>query len=443
MRVIILGAGEVGRHVARALSADADIVLVDLNASALAVAEDELDVMTLRGNATHRTTLEQAEAAKSDLVLAMMGDDSINVTAAVLAKSLGAREVVARVDDPEFYATGHGLERDVAGINACVCASRLIGAELLRRVTSIHASFTHSFVGGAIHAAVLTIEENSPILQRPAQFPTTVIKGVVRGASVRANVDVSALDVGDRVLLVGSPEAVAADARDIVPHHGRRAVLIGGGDVGLQMARGLERMTSDVRIVDPSRARCEELARLLPRATVLHGDGTNLPFLREERIGTAEFVLSVTGSDEVNLMASLLSRELGAKHTFALVHRPGYAPVYRQLGIQGTTSAHEILAATIKWLLPGRATIDLAPLPGIDWELLELRVAPRLPKPIDPRDLPLGSGSLVLAIADPHSGTQRSAAAAIRGGEHLIVAAPAGGRRALERAMGRMQGGAE
>lgn len=440
MRVIVLGAGEVGRHVARALSEDADIVVVDLDASALAVAEDELDVMTLQGNATHRAVLEQAQVGRADLVLAMIGHDAVNVTAAVLAKSLGARQVVARVDDPGFYATGHGLERDIAGIDASVCASRLIGAELLRRVTSIDASFTESFFGGALHAAVLQVEEESPVLLRPAHHPSSTLKGIIRGASVRANVEVAALQAGDRVLLVGPPERVASEARTISPHQRSRVVVIGGGDVGLQMARSLEGVASDLRIVDPSRARCEELAPKLPGCTVLHGDGTNLPFLREERIGLSEFVLSVTGSDEVNLMASLLSRELGAKHTFSLVHRPGYAPVYRQLGIDGTTSAHEILATTIRWLLPGRWIVAHAVLPGIDWELVEFRVPAQLPKPIDPRDLPLGSGAVVVAVADPYSGKQRLVSSPLRGGEHLLIATPCGGRRALERGLDRMEG---
>lgn len=441
MRVIVLGAGEVGRHVCRALSDDADIVVVDCESQALGIAEDELDVMTLRGNATHRSVLEQAETPRADLVLALTGNDAVNVTASILAKTLGARQVVARVDDPGFYAGRQGLERDIAGIDACVCASRLICAELLRRVTSIQASFTDAFVGGSFQAAVLQVTEDSPILVRPASHGSALLRGVIRGATVRANVEVAALQSGDQVLLVGPPEGVAADAGLIAPRRGSRAVLIGGGDVGLQMARSLEGVVSDVRIIEPSRIRCEELARLLPRATILHGDGTNLPFLREERIGVAEFVLSVTGSDEVNLMASLLSRELGAKHTFALVHRPGYAPVYEQLGIEGTTSGHENLANAIRWLLPDRWVVGEAALPGIDGSLFEVRVPTGLSRAIDPRDLPLVSGALVLAVADPLTSEPRLVSAPLRGGEHVILAAASGSRRALERGLARLRSG--
>ena len=216
---------------------------------------------------------------------------------------------------------------------------------------------------------------------------------------------------------------------------------MGGGDVGLQLARTLAALTRDVRIVESERQRCEELARMLPSVTVLHGDATNLAFLREERIGLAEFVLSVTGSDEINLMSSLLSREVGARHTFALAHRPGYAAVYQHLGIEGTTSAHEILARTLQWLLPRRHIVGAAELPGLEWELLELRVPARLRRTITVRDLSLGSSTVplaVLAAAKPVLG--RDVGGRLEGGEHLIVIAPKGAASDIERALKRTEG---
>jgi trk system potassium uptake protein len=445
MRVIVLGAGEVGRHLARALSAEAEVIIVDSDPNALAIAEDELDVLTLRGDVTHRQVLAQAEVGRADLCVSVTGHDAVNVSAAVLAKSAGAVRVVARVDDPGFYRANEGVEKNVSGIDACVCASRLIGGELLRLVTSIDTRFTTSLVGGAVHAALIELDEDSPVKGRaPTDLRTrgdALVRAVMRGTTIRAASEVSALDDGDRIIIVGTPVAVAEMARTVSLHEGGRAVLMGGGDVGVQLARTLAALTRDIRIVESERPRCEELARLLPSVTVLHGDATNLAFLRDERMGLAELVLSVTGSDEINLMASLLSRELGARHTFALAHRPGYAAVYQHLGIDGTTSAHEILARTLQWLLPRRNIVGTAELPGLDWELLELRVPARLRRTLSVRDLSLGSSTVplaVLAAGKPTLGPD--VGARLEGGEHVIVAAPKGSTGDIERALKRTGG---
>lgn len=445
MRVVILGAGEVGRHLARSLSTEAEVILVDADADALGVAEDELDVLTLTGDVTHRHVLEQAEIKRADLCVSVTGYDSVNVSAAVLAKSAGAVRVVARVDDPGFYRAEEGVEKNVSGIDACVCASRLIGGELLRLVTSIDTRFATSLVGGAVHAALIELDDGSPVRGRaPTELRTrgdALVRAVVRGTTVRAASEVSALDDGDRIVIVGTPVAVAEMARTVRHHQGGRAVLMGGGDVGLQLARTLAALTRDVRVVESERQRCEELARILPSVTVLHGDATNLGFLREERVGLAEFVLSVTGSDEINLMASLLSRELGARHTFALAHRPGYAAVYQHLGIEGTTSAHEILARTLQWLLPRRHIVGATDLPGLDWELLELRVPARLRRTLSVRDLSLGSSTVPLAVLAASKPTLHpDVGGRLEGGEHVIVVAPKGAAGDIERALKRTEG---
>jgi trk system potassium uptake protein TrkA len=442
---VVLGAGEVGRHLARAVSGDADVIVVDNDPAALAVAEEELDVLTLRGDVTHRHVLEQAEVAKADVSVSVTGQDAVNVSAAVLAKSVGATRVVARVDDPEFYRGEQGVEKNVAGIDACVCASRLVGGELLRLVTSIDCTFASSFVGGAVHVAWIQLSEGSPVIGRS---PDTLssnggahVRAVTRGTSVRASSEVTQLDDGDGLVVVGDPVAVAELVQGVRRHGGGRAFVMGGGDVGFQLARTLDALVDDLRVVEADRQRCEALARRLPNATILHGDATNLAFLRDERVGLAELVLAVTGSDEVNLMASLLGRELGAKHSFALAHRPGYAAVYSHLGIDGTTSAHEVLAQTLQWLLPRRRIVATATIPGLDWEILELRIPAELRRALSVRDLWIGASTVPIAVLSstvprvtPELGGR------LEGGEHVIVVAKKGVAGDIERAVKRVEG---
>lgn len=445
MRALILGAGEAGRFLAASLSHEAEVVLVDHDPDALAEAEEGLDVQPVRGDATHRTVLEQAEAHKADVAVAVTGHDAVNVAAAVMAKAVGVGRTIARVDDPGFFRSDQGLERDVAGIDACICASRLVGRELLRLVDSVDVSFSASLGGGAAHVALIGIGPESPLrgedpsrLRTRSQNGSSVVRAVLRGGTPRAATEVEALEEDDRVLAVGSPLAVTALVQRSRASARSRVTLIGGGDVGLQLATMFATLVGDVRLIEPGRGRCEDLARLAPGVTVLHGDGTSLSFLREERIGLSDCVLAVTGSDEVNLMSSLLTRELGVEHTFALVHRPGYTSVYEHLGIAGTTSAHEVMARTLHGLLPGRDLVSASPITGTDLELLELRVPP-LRRPVSTRSLPLGPGTQVLSVivhdeitrlCDPNARNVE-----VHGGEHVVAVTPTHRRREILRAL--------
>jgi trk system potassium uptake protein TrkA len=446
MRALILGAGEAGRFLAASLSQEAEVVLVDNDAARLAEAEETLDVLLVQGDVTHRRVLERAEAHRADVAVAVTGSDAVNVAAAVMAKAAGVGRTIARVDDPGFYHGQEGLERDVAGIDACICASRLVGRELLRLVGSVDVGFSASLGGGTAHVALVGLDEASPLRgESPGKLRSrneAVVRAVLRGGTLRATHEVETLDEGDRVLVVGTPLAVTALVQRSRTSGRDRVALMGGGDVGLQLANLFATLVDDVRLIERGRGRCEELAQLAPEVTVLHGDGTNLAFLREERIGSSEWVLAVTGSDEVNLMSSLLAHELGVPHTFALVHRPGYTAVYEHLGISGTTSAHEVMARTLHGLLPGRVLVNASTLSGTDLELLELRV-PSLRRPLSPRSLPLGPGAQVVAVVDHDEVTRlHDATTEVRGGEHVVAVAPMHRRREILRALQKLEGSA-
>jgi trk system potassium uptake protein len=442
MRALILGAGEAGRFLAASLSQEAEVVLVDNDAARLAEAEEALDVQLVQGDVTHRRVLERAEAHRADVAVAVTGSDAVNVAAAVMAKTAGVGRTIARVDDPGFYRGQEGVERDVAGIDACICASRLVGRELLRLVGSVHVGFSASLGGGTAHVALVGLDEASPLRgESPGRLRSrseAVVRAVLRGGTLRATHEVETLEEDARVLVVGSPLAVTALVQRSRTRSRDRVALVGGGDVGLQLANLFSTLVDDVRLIERGRGRCDDLAQLAPEVTVLHGDGTHLSFLREERIGATDWMIAVTGSDEVNLMSSLLARELGVAHTFALVHRPGYTAVYEHLGISGTTSAHEVMASTLHGLLPGRELVSVSALVGTDLELLELRVPP-LKRSISPRSLPLGAGAQVVAVVDHDEVTRLlDPTVEVDGGEHVVAIAPTHRRREILRALRRL-----
>ena len=372
MKAVILGAGDVGRFLASALSASgADVTVIDTDPAALMQAEEESDVLTLSGDASHRGILEAAQVARADLVAAVTGSDHVNVVAAALAAELGAAMTVARVDDPKFYRSASGVERGLLGISALLCASRLVSEELLRQVTLAASSFSASFFDGRFQVTALRLKAGDRLLGRAPDslhFSDATLAAVLRDGLVRPREELAQLEIDDELLLSGAPASVLSLLRELGGGPGR-AVIVGGGDVGTQLAATLCDVEQRVQVIEVSRERCDYLARELHRANVVHADGTSIAQLRDERVGNADYVLSVTRQDEVNLMVSLMAKALGARHVFALVHRPGYAETYAHLGLTATAGTHQVIQRAIERLVPRDGILATEPLPGTGYAL--------------------------------------------------------------------------
>lgn len=442
MRIVVIGAGGVGRHLATTVDPHASVVVIDRDQKALDATEETVDALTLRGDGTHRQTLREAEVPKADLVVAVTNHDTINLAAAALASDMGARRAIARIDDPGFYATMAPYERNVLGIHAVLCASRLVGSSLLRMLTGRYCRDTASLAGGMLHGAIVSVPEDSPAIgQAPSRLRVAgndCVRAIYRGTRLRSISDVTAIAAGDDVIMIGDPGAVARVVHFVHKRDRARAVLVGGGEIGTLLARALSDFERDVRLVEIDRARCEVIAAELPNVRVIHGDGTNLALLRDERIGLCGSLCAVTHSDEVNLMASLLGKELGVHATLALVHRPGYAPVYDHLGIDGTTSAHEVLAAALRSLLPGKRIVERWSLDPTPFEVVQVRAPVLKSGRVTGRDLPIPAGGLLLGVHGG-DGERLRTDRPLEGHEHLIVGLRTAQVSELETALARIE----
>lgn len=429
MRVVIVGAGEVGAHLARELSAHRiEVVLIDKQGAALAEAEESVDAMTLTGDGTHWSVLRRAEVKRADLVVAVTGSDEANVVIAALARTEGAARSVARVDAGGFYRTNASVERGVLGIDSLLCASRLVTLELLRLMRARNDSFVSHFCANQVAACLLPLSDTSSCLGQQASSIRSaggsLVRAVVRDGVLRAVEDVTRLEVGDRLLLVGEPTAVAVaqdQLRDTL--HTRRTILVGGGDVGLQLARVLTETERRVEIIEHDPARCEFLAQELRGVHVIHGDGTSIALLRDLQVDNVDHLLAVTRSDEANLMVSLLANDLGVASTSAIVHRYGYADVYGHLGVHGTAGPHEVIARAVRSLLPNDGVLQRERLPDCSHELLELSL--ELPEGrVTLDDLVLPPSCMVVGLSDGAGFHAPAPGSVLTTGMHLLVAEP-------------------
>lgn len=444
MRVAILGAGEVGRFVARELSTIGhDVVLVDRNTEALRTADEHADVLTIQGDATHRATLRTAGVPDAALVVAVTGSDETNIVAAGLALSIGARRSAARVDDPEFFETHAGVEAGVLGVQQILCASRLVADELVRLVARLDTEYVGHFAANAVQVASLSVNRCRHVTGRNATDiapgPGVTIAGVVRDGSLRSPRLVERLEDDDALLLSGAPENVLKGITKLRGNGApRRAIVVGGGDVGSQVARHLSVAFSPVMLIEQDPRRCEDLARNLAGVHVVHGDGTALSVLQDERAETAEVAISATRADEVNLMSALMLRDLGVRCVFALAHRPGYANIYAHLGIHGTAGAHEALLRVVRRSLPGAGILGQETLTGSRHDLVELLLPGQIPQNLRVADLSLPPQSEFVALVRHGQPLAWRAETNLERRDILIVAAPSHASRQLQRSIRRL-----
>ena len=430
MRVVVAGAGETGRHLGAMLSRGGhDIVLIDQDADALHEAEDSLDALTVQGDVTRRSVLRRGEIEKAYGYVAVTDKGTTNLLSAALARAAGAGLTVARVDDPEFYESPGGVEMDVLGVDYVLCPARLAVTELLRMMVRSDSPLAEAFAFNAVEVALFDLEVTSPAVDRAPRScdagSGASLVAVVRNGQVRRPVEIPRVEPDDRLLVAGKPSAIARARRLLAtPQRSQRVIVVGAGDTGVQLSRVLAADDVRVSLLDASTARCQRVAPDLPGVTVLHGDGTNVAFLRDLQIDSVHALIAVTGEDEVNLMVSLLARQLGVPHTFIEVHRPGYAELYRQLGIEGIVGTYDMLArAAAQALVPGRLARTVA-IPGTGYSLVEYRLPDDSEQRWTVADIPLPADSVLLSVCRGLEAHGAEPDREIGPGDVLIIAQP-------------------
>ncbi len=405
MKIVIVGAGDVGSFLAKELSQRSeDVIIVDTNERALERVEEKTDVMTFRGNGTFRKTLNEVGVGSADLVVGVTSHDDTNLVITSLANSLGAKRTVARVDAPEFFMTTGGIERGVLGSFAIVCAARLVSAELLRLVRQTDLPFVENFSSNSISVAMVEVTENCRYIEKSGSDvdlgKSAKVIGVFRDGELRRCADLAHLYNGDKILFASKLDKLPIAMRRLVQIPGKKAVIIGGGDVGYQLAKSLQEVENRLTLIDVDRRRCEFLADKLDHATIVHGDGTSLPLLQDEHVEMADYTLAVTKADEVNLMSSLVSQEIGVKNSYTLVHRPGYAHVYEHLGVKGTASAHELISKAVNKYFPNQTLLTDAPIPDTEYLVGEFQLPQEIKNStLKIRDLSIPPGCYLVGIS--------------------------------------------
>ncbi|MCE5317596.1 MAG: Trk system potassium transporter TrkA [Parachlamydia sp.] len=389
MNIVIVGAGEIGRYLASLLSKEQhNVVLVDKNAKILEEASFSMDVATRQGSGTDWQLLDELLEKSPDLILALTNNDEANLVCCTLAKQLGYPRAVARVRDNRYFNRARLDFARLFNIDSFVGPELLVAHDILKYMISPGSLSVEHFAHGAVQMRTFVV----PAKWRKGHIPLSQLQlpaGMVIGLLARLSPDPEqemmtifphgedCILPGDEITCIGETEVVARAHHFFgLPERAVHSVaIVGGGRTAVSLARLLEQRNVHVRIIEKDYEVCCRLAEQLPKCVILHHDAADYEFLKGEKIGEAEALVTCTGNDEVNVMVGFLGKQAGCQDIVVMLSNRRYFPFVSQLGLHYTVSprlsaANHILSQVVS----GRVT-SLVSLYENQAEIMEINVS--------------------------------------------------------------------
>ena len=362
MKVLICGAGQVGFNIARYLASEnADITVVDQSEELIEKIKDSLDVQGMVGFASHPDVLEAAGAEDVDMVIAVTYADEVNMVACQICHSIfDVPTKIARIRHQSYLDPRWSdlFSRDNMPIDVIISPEIEVARAIERRLEVPGAFDVHSLADGKVSLFGVHCNHDTPVIHTPLWqltdlFPElhAVVVGIWRdGRGIVPQAEDQVLP-GDDVYLVAETEhmarAMAAFGHE--EKEARRVVIVGGGNIGLNVARAVEERHSHVnlKIIELNRKRAEFVAHALDRSVVIHGNALDTDILEECNIAATETLIAVSNDDEVNILTSLLAKRYGCKRAVTLINSATYSPLIGTLGIDTVVNPRSITVSTI------------------------------------------------------------------------------------------------
>ncbi|MDO8811965.1 MAG: Trk system potassium transporter TrkA [Gallionella sp.] len=334
MKILILGAGQVGSTVAESLVSEAnDITIVDSDGDKLRVLQDRLDLRTLTGNAAHPSTLEQAGIADTDILLAVTQSDEVNLVACKLAASLyNTPTRIARIRSADYLARPEVFNAENFCVDFSICPEQILTEYITKLIEFPEALQVLEFADGKASLVAVRAFEGGPLVGKPLSFLRTHMPQVETRVAAIFRKDRSLIPKGDTVVEDGDEIffiAATGNIRSVLSEMRRmdkpakRVMIVGGGNIGRRLAKALEH-DYQVKLIEHNKKSCEKLAGELANTLVLYGDGTDEKLMQQEHVGDVDVFCALTNDDENNIMSSLLAKQGGARKVIALINRSAY-----------------------------------------------------------------------------------------------------------------------
>ena len=437
MKVIICGAGQVGWQIARHLSGERnDVTVVDQDPNLVRRATDSLDVQGIAGFASYPDVLDRAGARDADMVIAATYSDEVNMVTCQVAHSVfGVPRKIARLRAQSYLTAIYSdlYRREHMPIDVVISPEKEVAEAAMRRLAAPAAFDTEDFLDGEAQILGLTIDADCPIVNTPLRQLTdlfSTLRAVVVG--IRRDGSLFAPEAGDQLFAGDSAYVVCHrnDVRRTLEIFGKfqkkqeRVVLVGGGNVGLSVARSLEAGPTRIRakMIERSRKIAEFAAEALERTIVLHGDGLDSALLSEAGIERADAVLCVTDDDKTNLLAAVRAKAAGCPMAIALVNDPTLVPLMDPLGIDAYINPRATTVSSIlRHIRHGRVRAVYS-IGDAEAEVIEAEVLSTSPMAgVRIRDIDFPEGVLVGAVRKGKEVVRATGSLRIDVGDQIVL----------------------
>ncbi|MEK6482064.1 Trk system potassium transporter TrkA [Catalinimonas sp. 4WD22] len=383
MRIIIAGAGDVGKHLAKLLAYEnQDIIVIDLNQERLRQLGSQLDVSTIRGSSTSFRVLKDANVAEADLLIAVTESEEVNLATSVIAKQLGAKRTVARISNEEYLMSKETLDLRKIGIDELISPESLAAREIRRLLRIAAVTDTFEFDQGLLSLIGITIDRDSPLLNhslaetsRLNPNNTFVTVAILRdGRTIIPRGD-TRIEPNDHVYFIAEPNGIdrVLDLTGKKKIEIKNIMILGGSKAAYHTARKLS-TNYNVKLIERDRDKCFELADQLPKSLIINGDGRDVEILEEEGLGNMDAFLALTGDSETNIISCLVAKDKGVKKTIALVENIDYIHLSQNIGVDTMINKKLIAANFIFRYIRKGDVVSITGIHGVEAEILEYEV---------------------------------------------------------------------
>jgi trk system potassium uptake protein len=383
MRIVIAGAGEVGTHLAKLLSNENhEIILIDSEESRLKPIDSSLDVLTHEGSATSIKILEDTLRKKTELFIAVTHSEDTNITAAILAKRFGAVKTIARIDNLDYLEPTILEFFKSVGVDSMIYPELIAAREVLGLLHETGSTEFMEFSGGKLAMYVQKLDEKAPILNKSLQEISVSHKtDKYRAVAIKRNAVTiiprgnEHFQLGDMVFVIsthsGIDEMMKTSGKE--NFEAKSIMILGGSRIGKHVALYLQK-TCEVKLIDSSIERCEDLAELLDNTLIINGDGRNVDLLKQEGITQMDAFIAVTGNSETNILSCLLAKRMGVKKTIAEVENMEFINLAENTGIDTIINKKISAASRIFRHTTNPNVTQVKYMTGTDAEVIEFNV---------------------------------------------------------------------
>ena len=388
MRIVISGVGEVGTHLAKMLSgASHDITVIDDDPKRIEEVAGMADVVTIEGDCTTFAVLKKASVRKADLFIAVRPEESINIISAVLAKQLGARKAIARIDNNEYLEPNNKEMFINMGIDYLFYPEKVAAREVINLLGHTSTTEYVDFSSGKLSLVVFRLEPASPLVgevltgfdddQAPLSYRTVAI---TRGGQTIIPREGEQFMEGDVIYVIARQDAV----REVMEFSGqsnieiKNMMILGGSRIGIRIATELQDEVN-IKLIDYNAEKAYRLAETLDKTLIINEDGRNTEAMMEEGLSNMDAFVAVTGRSETNILAAMLAKRMGVKKVIAEVENLNYINLAESIGIDTIINKKLVTASNIFRFTMSTDVQAIKCLTGSDAEVLEFIVKPNSP----------------------------------------------------------------